>query len=393
MDVKGIRHRYFLYTILYTFTQSLFFAFGALLIYYKTDSVLWVLLFNIAAGVTSVLAKSIGFEVIVNSMRRWGLAPVMSFGLFLKIFSFLIIFFLTSANPNFYIVLLLMAVAGNLGSAIYNTGNTTLALEVIGISKFPGFSAALLNILEILGSIGAIVAGIILNYYGLFNFLFLAGAFMLLISIFPLYGIPSPETPKIDFKSNFKTVPWSMILANFNPDHETQVTGIPLIILISSLSLHLSVEINALIAVFSIIFAYVTGKLIDKKNTNLIYITLIVAIIAWSSYIFIKTPLGFIVPGIIITLAMNILTLYREAHMGSFMEKNKSYLNNTFIIEFSRSCGSLFTTIVMLSLYLIFNTLPKNILAMSWIYLLPLAWYGLRQTKISTFAKILKAKI
>lgn len=381
MDVKQIRNRYFLYLVLNTFTQSLFFAFGALLIYSKTHSILWVLLYNLVAGITSVIVKSIGFNVTVKNMRRWGFAPIVTVGLFLKIFSFLVVFLLTNTTPGFYIILLCMGIAGSLGSAIYNTGNTTLALEVIGISQFPGFSAAQINMLEILSGLLAIIAGVILNYYGLFNYLFLIGALMLFLSILPLYGIPNPQAPESNFKSNFKNTPWSMILANFNPDHEIQVTGIPLIIFLASLSLHLSVEVNAAIAAFSIVFAYITGVLIDKKNTQMIYVTLFLGIIAWSSYIFVKTPIGFIIPGIVITIVMSILTLYREARMGSYMQKKGDYLNNTFVIEFARSCGSLFATLLMLTLYLVFNNLPKDVLAMSWIFLLPLAWYGIQQTK------------
>lgn len=381
MDVKQIRNRYFLYLVLNTFTQSLFFAFGALLIYSKTHSILWVLLYNLVAGITSVIVKSIGFNITVKNRHRWGFAQIMTVGLFLKILSFLAVFLLTNTTPSFYVILLCMGIAGNLGSAIYNTGNTTLALEVIGISEFPGFSAAQINILEILSGLLAIIAGVILNYYGLFNYLFLVGALMLFLSILPLYGIPSPKAPGSNFKSNFKTTPWSMILANFNPDHEIQVTGIPLIIFLASLSIHLSVEVNAAIAAFSIVFAYITGILIDKKNKQMIYVTLFLGIIAWSSYVFVKTPIGFIIPGIVITIVMSILTLYREARMGSYMQKKGDYLNNTFVIEFARSCGSLFATLLMLALYLIFNNLPKDILAMSWIFLLPLAWYGIQQTK------------
>ena len=205
MDVKQIRDRYFLYLVLNTFTQSLLFAFGALLIYSKTHSILWVLLYNMAANVTSTLVKSAGFDITTRSMRRGGFAPLMTLGLFMATSSYMALFFLKNTASGFFFFLLATSVIGSIGRAIYNTGNTTLQLEVIGISKLPGFSAAQIDILQIVSGLLAVIVGVILNYFGLFNYLFLVGAGMLILSLLPLYGLPSPKMHETNFRSNFKT--------------------------------------------------------------------------------------------------------------------------------------------------------------------------------------------
>jgi len=384
MNDNQIRRRYFLYTILNTFTQNLFFAFGALLIFSVAHSILVVLLYNLVGDITSVSAKSLGFGAIARSMRRWGFIPVMVVGLFMNIGAYVAIFSLTEHATHLYLVLLLTAIVGKIGSAIYNVCGSTLMLRVIGSSNAPGFSAAQIDSLKILSGLLAVVVGVVLSHYGFFNFAFLVGALMLLASIIPLYGIPDPPIPDIPFKENIKKIPRAMLWANFNPDHEIMVTALPLVILLLSASLKLSVNINAVIAVFSIILAYLAGSLKDRNRTWLAWFALAVGITSWGSYIFVKTPLGFVVPSILVGLSMGILTLYRESRMGPFMNQAKSFFEATFAIEFMRSLGGLAATVLILVTYIIFHTIPKEFLAISWLFLIPLAVYGAKKSGSST---------
>jgi hypothetical protein len=383
MEIPEIRRRYFLYVILNNFTQSLFFAFGALLIFSKTHSILGVLIFNLAGDLAAVLTKSLGFGTVTRAVRDFKFVPVMIMALLMNVFSYGTIFLLKNNMQYFYFSLIMVAIIGNIGSAIYNVCGNTLMFEVIGNSSVPGFSAAQINILEILSGFLAVLVGIVLSRYGLFNFAFLAGALMLLISVMPLYGIPSPEMPRVSFRENIKTIPRSMLWANFNPDHEIQVSALPLVILLLSASLKLSVNINAVIAGFSIIFTYLAGFFKDRDGAWLVWLSLLVGAASWTAYVFVKTPLGFILPGILISFIMGIMTLYREARMGPFMKAIKSFWGGTFAIEFMRSLGSLAGTIIILSVYLIFKTLPKEFLAMSWIFLIPLAVYGAKRSNLS----------
>jgi hypothetical protein len=376
MDNQQIRRRYFLYTVLSTFTQSLFFAFGALLIFSKTHSILGVLLYNLAGDITSVSIKSLAFAAISRSMRRVGFIPVMIIALLMNIGAYIAIFSLTGHTPYFYPLLFLAAIIGNIGSATYNVCGTTLMLRVIGSSSAPGFSAAQIDSLKIISGLLAVIVGVILSHYGLFNLAFLAGALMLLGSVIPLSKIPDPPIPEISFRDTIKKIPRRMLWANFNPDHEISVTALPLVILLLSASLKLSINISAVIAAFSIVFVYLAGTMKDRDRTWLVWVALAVGIVSWGAYVFVKTPIGFIVPSVLVALSMGILTLYREARMGPFMNRTKSFLGATFAIEFMRSLGGLAATVLIVLAYLIFRTLPKEFLAISWVFLIPLALYG-----------------
>jgi hypothetical protein len=68
--------------------------------------------------------------------------------------------------------------------------------------------------------------------------------------------------------------------------------------------------------------------------------------------------------------------------MGSFMNQTKSFLGATFVIEFMRSVGGLAATMLLLSVYVIFHTLPKEFLAISWLFLIPLALYGAKKVSL-----------
>jgi hypothetical protein len=376
MNNRQIRHRYFSYVTLSTFTQNLFFTFGALLIFSKTHTIIGVLVYNLVGDITSVAVKGLGFGMLGRSMRRLGFIPVMIAGLFLNIGAYAAIFSLTNHTPYFYPLLLLAAIIGNIGSATYNVCGTTLMLRVIGSSSAPGLSAAQIDSLKIFSGLLAVGAAVIFNHYGLFNLSFLAGALMLLLSVIPLYRIPAPSLPEISFRETIKKIPRPMLWANFNPDHEISVTALPLVILLLSASLRLSININAIIAVFSIVLAYLAGTLKDRNRTWLVWVALAVGVASWSAYAFVTTPLGFIVPGVLVWISMGILTLYREARMGPFMEQTKNFLGATFAIEFMRSLGGLAATVLIVLAYLIFRTLPKEFLAISWVFLIPLALYG-----------------
>jgi hypothetical protein len=384
MNSEQIQKRYFLHTILNKFTQNLFFSFGALLIYYKTGSIPLVIVYYLTGNIAAALTKSIGLKTVVRIMRKFGFIPAMTGGLLINMAGLLVIFSLNHSTSYFLLTLLLVTAISHIGIAVYHVGNTTLQLEIIGNSKTPGFSAAKIDIINIAGGLLAVAAGVIFHHYERFDFLFLIGALMMFASTIPLYGIPAPAMPDANFFANIKAIPKRMLLANFNPDHEIQVVGLPLIILLASASLKFSIQATAAIGAFSIILSYINGKLIDRKRSTIVWVALIIGIIFWSSYIFIEVPLWFAIAGIAIALTMNILTLYREAHMGLFMRQTGDFLNATFVVEFARSFGSFFGNAILLLAYLAFGSLHKNILAFSWLFLLPLALYAASSIKLNS---------
>ena len=376
MNDLQIRNRYFFYTILQTFTQKLFFAFGALLIYSKTHSIPIVLLYGLSGSSVSLFMKSYGFNIVTYFMRRFGFVATMVFGLMLNTSCYSMIFLLNTEMTLFYLFLFLCGALGSIGSSIYNVCGSTLQLQIIGNSKTPGLSAASIDVMKTASGLLAVMLGIILNNYGLFEYSFLIGALMLLMSTLPLHGIPNPKVPLISFKDNIKKIPKAMLWANFNPDHEIAVTAVPLAILLLSASLKLSANVNASIAIFSIVLAYGSGMLKDRNKIWVVWLMLAIGVISWTSFVFVKTPLSFIVPTVIISIIMNILTLYRESRMGPFMRNTDNYLGATFAIEFMRTLGGLVATALILLVYLSLETLPIKLLAVSWVFLLPLALYG-----------------
>lgn len=374
MPNDQIRIRYLLHTLLHKFTEQLFFAFGALLIYAKTGSILGTLLFVVVGHATTLLMKSIGFRPSVALFRKWGLVPSMTLGLVLKVITLISIFYLSPDSIYFYAILFSLHIVENIGNTLYVIGANTIMLSVIGASKTPGYSSAQITSLHTLSGLLAAVTGIFLNSHDSFLYLFIVGSAILLGSTIPLSGIPTPELPRLSFWKNLKTISLPMFLANIEPSHSFKVVGLPLIILSISASLDISIWITGGIAVLSIIAAYIAGWVKDHHGVWIIWLSLCVGVLSWVMYGFIHSPLAFLFVSTFHVLSTEIINVSREARMGTELRNN--VLGGTMAFEFARALGILAGSGILLIVYLLFGNLPQLILIIGGLPLIPKAIYA-----------------
>ncbi|HYD91058.1 MAG TPA: hypothetical protein VEA37_06160, partial [Flavobacterium sp.] len=245
MPHDQMRKRYFLHTLLHKFTEQLFFAFGTLLIYSKTGSILNTLLFAVIGNIATLFMKSAGFGPSIKLLKKWGLVECMTFGLIVKVITLVGIFYLSPEHSYFYAILFSLHIVENIGNTLYVIGANTIMFEVIGASKTPGYSSAQVMSLHTLSGLLAAITGIFLNAHDSFLYLFLVGGIILLGSTIPLKGITTPELPHLSFRENLKTISLPMFLANINPNHQFKIIGLPLLILALSASLDVSIWITA----------------------------------------------------------------------------------------------------------------------------------------------------
>src|SRR3989344_1400173 len=298
-----IRRRYLLHSFFHKFTERLFFAFGALLIFAKTGSLFWTLMFALVGHVGTILLKSGGFPWLIKLFRSMGMVRGMTLGLFLKAGALAAIFYIDPGYAFFYHIILALSVVSNVGNTLYVTGANALMFEVIGVSGTPGRSSAQIAIFHTISGLLAAAMGILLGNQDVFLYSFLVGGAALLVSTLPLWGIATPPIPAVSFRANLKKISLSMFFANVNPDHEISVMGLPLVIFVLSASLQKSIWITAAIAIAGILVAYGAGWLRDHHGSWFSWLALSVGIVAWAAYGFVDTPIGFLIPSIFAGLA------------------------------------------------------------------------------------------
>lgn len=374
MTESQIRARYLAHAALHKFSEQLFFAFSALLIYAKTGSLLGTLLFFLVGNVASLLMKSIGFGPSVALFRRWGLMPSMTFGLVLKVLTLAGIFYLPPGYEYFYLVLFLMHAMENAGNVLYVTGANAIMLEVIGASDHPSRSSAQVITFHIASGLLAVLAGVWFNAQGSFLHLLLLGGLALLGSTIPLRGMPMPDLPRLSFGKNLRTVSLSLFLANINPNYQIRALGLPLVVLTVLESFDTSVGVIAGVALVSMAAAYAAGRIEDRGGAWLIWSSLALGIVAWVAYGFVRSPLGFLVASVLASLATEAITIGREARMSS--ELRHELLGGTMAFEFARSIGMLLGTIILVGAYLFVGHLPQVLLAIGGLFLIPKAFYA-----------------
>src|SRR3989344_2676047 len=382
MTNEQIRKRYLLHALLHKFTEQLFFAFGALLVYAKTGSVLNTLLFVVIGNISSLLMKSLGFNPSIKLFKEWGLILSMTLGLVLKVVALVGIFYLAPGYHYFYLLLFSLHVIENIGNTLYVIGASAVMVEVIGTSVMPGRSSAQIKMLHTVSGLMAALVGIFMSAHGSFLYLFLIGGIVLLGSTIPLVGIPTPKLPLFSFRKNLQTISPAMFFANVNPDHQFKVTGLPLIILAISASLDISIWVSAGVAVVSIITAYVAGWVKDHHGTWLICVALGIGIASWVAYGFVSSPIAFLLVSILVGLATEVLGVSREAQMGIDLRGN--VLGGTMAFEFARSIGIVIGSSILLIAYLVAGNLPQLMLVMGGLFLIPKALYAVGSAKNET---------
>ena len=379
MTTETIRKRYLIHTILHKFTEKLFFTFGILLIFAKTNSIPTTLLFVLFGVVVNLLLKSVGLPIVTGLFRNFGLVSTMSLGLLIKASSLFGIFILQPDLSYFNSILFLLSGTETIGNVLYVVGANALMFQVIGTSKHSGSSTALITILQIASGLVATAVGIVLALNDAFLYTFLVGVIVLLISTIPLLGIKIFTFQDVSFSKNLRKISLGMFFANVNPEHEYKVTAVPLIILMLSASLETSVWISAAVAATSIVLSFITGKLLDRRSIWVIWTAFFVGTFAWVLYGFAVSPIHFLIPGILIGLSAEVLGIGREAKMSKELYADNNIFGGTLAVEFGRASGKLIGLIILLAAYVLYDTLPQLLLITGGLFLIPITLYSTRR--------------
>src|SRR5579864_29385 len=155
--------RYLVHSFLQNFAQSLFYAFGTLLLYNKTHSILVVLGYLFISKLSSVLAKAFLTKSLFRTIRSVGVVPVMGIGLLLMAAVFVGIFYLPLTSQISYLFLFLLALLNSLGILSYWVPSNAFLYGAVGNSAVPGRYSSFADIVATLAGIAAAGAGLFLN--------------------------------------------------------------------------------------------------------------------------------------------------------------------------------------------------------------------------------------
>ena len=122
----------------------------------------------------------------------------------------------------------------------------------------------------------------------------------------------------------------------------------------------------------------------DLKDNRVLWLGIILALISLSAYGFIKTPLEFIIFGILIGLSENIIDTAREAGLGREVSNSSQPIEATVAVEFARSLGGVIAYIVLILTYLVFHSIWQPVMVLGALFIIPKAAYALKNIKAIT---------
>lgn len=370
--------KYLAHEFLYKFNQTLFFTFGALLLYTKTQSILAVLIFGLITKITAILIRSIGFKFSLNILNRFGLMKVMSIGVFIEALAYSTIYFIDPLLTNFYLILFSLAVFKQIGHSFYINISNSILHKAVGNSHTPGRFASGVSIVKLLSGILSALTGYILNIQGNFLFLFLIGSIAILASIIPLYGLKFKKIKIKSFKECLKKISIPAFIANVNPEHELKVTALPIIIMLLYSSIDVSIWISAVVAISTIAIAYIAGIYKDGRKNWFTLTALIINVIVWLRYGFVSSQIEFIVLGAILGLSGIVLTIGREAKLSREIVNTGTPIESSIIIEFARGIGMAISFLILIPAFLITGTIPQKLLTLGALFILTKGIYALK---------------
>lgn len=137
--------KYLVHSFLQNFTQTLFYAFGALLMYDKTQSVLVVIVYGLVAKLSAVIIKTMAVRPLFRAINKIGIVSVMGAGLLLMAFSLVGIFYLNLGSTLSFLLLFCFSAAHSLGVTLYWTPSTAPLLTSVGSTSTPGKYNAIQN--------------------------------------------------------------------------------------------------------------------------------------------------------------------------------------------------------------------------------------------------------
>ncbi len=372
--------RYALHYFLQSFFQSLFFSFGVLLIYAKTDSISLAIVYGLISSFLSLFLKSIALRYWWKRMAGYSIVYVMLLGMVCTAGSFMGLYFLHPGSVSFvdFSVIILLSALGN---SFYWIPSNALYLYVVGASKHPGRYSALLSIAFIAASVLSAVAGLLFNIRDHFILLLPVAAVMVVVSVAPLLNVHIPLRKDFGFRASWKSLSWGAIAANMNPDHRFMICALPLFLAEFFHSVSASIWIMGVTAILSALCAYFAGQHKDGKKSAIYIAALVVNVGVWIGYGVATTVGVFVLLGVLLQVASTTIDTGREARLSREMANAGDATATSIAIEFARSLASVFGLVIILVLYYIYGHIPQASFAIAALFVLPRALYAIGDVK------------
>lgn len=374
------------------YSFSVFFTFGALLVFEKTGSVIAALVFFLLLTFAKFISRTIGLRVYTSIAGKIGAFWTMALGILISsLISFLIFFIELDSVTSLAIFYLLPIILGFWRPFYTNVANA-LYYVAVGSSKWPGGSSSKLLIAEITSTILAVFTGFLLNQLDNFLFLFILQGVLFTFSMLPLRGVYLPSVKPMSLSLGFKRLSKKLIFANINPDHELRVTALPLIIAVFFGSIDTSIIVVSLVVLVNAFISYVAGKLKDKKSKTLSVIAALAISLSWVVYGFASTEFLFVVLGIIQSLFTVVIQIGRQARMSREVVNAGNGWESTVAIEAARSFGAFLSILIMVIIYYFTHSLPQTLLITGAFWILPMAYYAIGEVdevkRASSFTRV-----
>jgi MFS family permease len=353
-------------------TLGLYFAFGSLLVYNKTHSIILTLIYNLVNYLGLVLLNSVLLPVTLKAVNFFGPKRCMAAGLVVLSLSYLMLFQIQASATYFAFILLLIALLNSLGSNLYYILSNTTYYLVIGNSDRPGMLSALLSTNSTVAGIIAAIVGLLFNQWQIVGYIFLAQGLLLIIGVAALMLMDLPQPVyEIKFPHYLKKLSLYEHLAAMELNHELATTAVPLIVLLKFNSLDKSFLVNSLVLLGTIVAVNLAGYLKDKNNNMFLYIASGIGVVGWIMYLFADTPGSFIILGILVGVSYKAIGTAFDGRLGRKFSNSGAGLEMQLSFNFSQILGRVFIIIGLLLTYLISGSIDTLFLITGSLLIIP----------------------
>lgn len=361
-----------------SFTLNLFFIFGALLVYSKTESVFLTLFFYLLIYVSIIFSNTVFLKIFINALNRFGFKKVMVVGLIVLSGSYFLLFFTSNDVRFFNLIIFCAAILNGMSSNLYYMPAGTVRLNFIGKSKKPGFVSALYSANGIFSGILAVILALMFNLRQELDLLFLfAGASLIMSCLFLYYVEMKKQIYRIHLREYVSRLSFWEHLACAETTHELRTIALPLVILFSLGSISKSIWISGVVAIGTILIISITGHLKDKNNNFLLYAATLGSFFGWMAYLFVDSEAGFIVAGILTGMTYKMINSNFEARMGRCVANSECGLDVRLAFNFSQILGRILIVVLLIGLYFFTGNIGKSILFLGFVFLIPKVAYAL----------------
>lgn len=379
MDHKTLTifRRYAFHVFLRHLSLTLFFSFGALLIYERTHSIFWVLIFGLTANLAGAFIRSFGIAILWKAFMRFGAQTFMAGGLVLLSLSLFGLFYLDPAYPLFLPALLLIAIVHDFGAGLYWIPSNAILWKTIGSLALPGRYSAIISIVKTVAVVLGAMLGLFFNVNAVFLLLFPVAGCILLASIIPLRGIPVVPETGLSLRRALNSISPAAFLGNMELHVPIRLTVLPLVVFLISSSISTSIGVTGVAAIGQAVFAYLTGKYKDRNDPFLNTFAVVGLVLIWVIYAFVSNSLWFIVLGIIAGILDDVVSTGREARLSREIANTGRAVEATIAVEIARQIGPALIFAFLLLVYSVTGTLPQSLLVLGGVLLLPVGIYAI----------------